>query len=103
MKVKNINGTSANTCKCGNWLEHWKRNGGKTPAAYCAELLCRNTQEVGAHVQVDGSTDRTWYIVPLCKEHNSKTGQSISLMEGTTLVPANVSETCGKALASYLR
>jgi len=96
MRVKNINGTSDNTCKCGSWLKHWKRFGGSVPYSYCAEITCNGSQEVGAHVQMDNSTDVNWYIIPLCNSHNAKTGGSFDLMVGTTLVSANVSQTCGK-------
>jgi hypothetical protein len=93
MKVNHINGTSGNTCKCGSWLRHWRKHGGSLPQSYCAEKSCMKTQEVGAHVQKD--SDSSWYIVPLCQGHNAQTGSSIELMDGTTLVRANVSLTCG--------
>ena len=54
------------------------------------------SSEVGAHVQKDSATDKSWYIVPLCKEHNARTGDSINIIEGINLVSANVSVTCGK-------
>lgn len=94
MKVKNINGTSENTCKCGSWLDHWKKFSGTT-AQYCAERSCTQKPEVGAHVQKDSASDSSWYIVPMCKGHNAK-AQSIELTDSTTLVSANVKETCGK-------
>ena len=94
MKVKNINGTSANVCKCGSWLEHWKRFGGGTVPSYCSASSCTQKPEVGAHVQKDTWTDSSWYIVPLCQGHNSQTGRSLEV--SATLVPANVSLTCGK-------
>jgi hypothetical protein len=52
--------------------------------------------EVGAHVQKDSATDKSWYIVPLCKAHNARKGDSINILEGIKLVSANVSETCDK-------
>jgi hypothetical protein len=54
------------------------------------------SSEVGAHVKKDSATDKSWYIVPLCKEHNARTGDSINIIEGINLVSANVSVTCGK-------
>ncbi|WP_027360729.1 hypothetical protein [Desulforegula conservatrix] len=96
MKVRNINGTSDNTCKCsGGWIKHWVNFGGKTLPLYCSEISCTETDLVGAHVQKDSSTDKNWYIVPLCKKHNAKT-DSLTIVDGTVLVSANVSETCGK-------
>ena len=96
MKVKNINGTSDNTCKCGSWLDHWKNFSGQSVPTYCPEEGCIQNPEVGAHVQKDSSADSSWYIVPLCKIHNGQTGQSIAISESVRLVSANVSSTCGK-------
>ena len=96
MKVININGTSQNTCKCGSWLAHWQKFSGQALSKWCSERNCIKAPEVGAHVQKDGSTDKGWYIVPFCDEHNKKTGASLDLMDSATLVSANVSETCGK-------
>jgi hypothetical protein len=96
MKVKNINGTSQNICSCGSWLDHWKNFSGKSLPAQCPEASCKETPEVGAHVQKDDSSDSNWYIIPLCKTHNNQTGKSLEVY--TTLVPANVSETCGKKI-----
>lgn len=96
MKVKNINGTSQNICKCGSWLEHWKKYSSQVLSAYCAETKCIQKPEVGAHVQKDSNTDTSWYIVPFCKTHNGVTGGSLNISENVILVSANVSETCGK-------
>jgi hypothetical protein len=51
---------------------------------------------LGAHVQKDRATDKSWYIVPLCNDHNSQTGESLDIMDSTMLVSANASQTCGK-------
>ena len=96
MKVKNINGTSTITCKCGSWLDHWKNFSGQLLSSFCSEVTCMQRAEVGAHVQKDSATDKSWYIVPLCKVHNAKTGDSIYIIDDIKLVSANVSETCGK-------
>lgn len=94
IKVKNINGTSDNTCKCGSWLSHWKRFGGGSLPTYCAESGCMKPPSVGAHVQKD-SSDRAWYIVPVCDKHNAK-ADAMTVTDGTTFVSANVKETCGR-------
>jgi hypothetical protein len=96
MKVKNINGTSDNACKCGSWLDHWKKFSGQTLPAYCPELTCTHKPDVGAHVQKDSSTDNSWYIVPLCNTHNGKKGESLTVGDTINLVSANVTSTCGK-------
>ena len=96
MKVKNINGTSANICRCGSWLDHWKNFSGQAVPTYCPELKCLEKPELGAHVQKDSSTDSNWCIVPLCKKHNGETGKSLEIGNSINLVPANVSETCSR-------
>ncbi len=96
MKVNNINGTSDSTCKCSSWLEHWKKFSGQALSTYCAEKACIKKPEVGAHVQKDSSTDKSWYIVPLCKDHNGETGRALTLVDSVALVSANVSLTCAK-------
>lgn len=96
MKVKNINGTSDNTCKCNSWFEHWKKFSGQSLPTNCPVVKCTQKPEVGAHVQKDSSTDNSWYIVLLCKTHNGETGKSLEISDSTKLASANVSETCGK-------
>ncbi|MGL4602374.1 MAG: hypothetical protein ACRCVE_13070 [Plesiomonas sp.] len=94
MKVRNINGTSSHQCHCGSWLAHWEKFS-KKKAGCCSEMFCQNQAEVGAHVQKEGILNQAWYIIPLCKHHNNQRGQSIDLYN-PILIPANVSETCGK-------
>ena len=96
MKVRNINGTSDNTCKCSSWLNHWEKFSGQAIPTYCPEKTCTQKPEVGAHVQKDSSTDNSWYIVPLCKKHNGETGKSLEISDSVKLASANVSNTCGK-------
>jgi hypothetical protein len=95
MKVRNINGTSDNSCKCGSWLEHWKKFSGQTLPAYCPASSCLKKPEVGAHVQKDSYSDDSWYIIPLCNDCNGKKGQSLEVSDSIKLVSANVSRTCG--------
>jgi len=96
MKVNNVNGTTGNVCKCGSWLEHWKKFSGQSVPSYCPEKSCTKKPEVGAHIQRDTSADKGWYIIPLCKDCNAKTGKSLDVSDNVKLVSANVSETCGK-------
>ena len=96
MKVRNINGTSDNTCKCGSWLGHWKNYSGQSLPPYCPEKQCLQKPEVGAHVQKDSSTDTGWYIVPLCRTHNGEIGKSLEFFGDIKLASANVAATCGK-------
>lgn len=95
MKVKNINGTSDNTCKCDSWLKHWETYSKQTTSK-CQAKDCDNTDVVGAHVQKGGnSTDKSWFIYPLCNKHNKHSGE-LEVNSSYELVSANVSETCGK-------
>lgn len=96
MKVKNINGTSDNACKCDNWLDHWKRFSGRQLPPFCPENTCSQKPEVGGHVQKDNPADNSWYIMPLCKMHNSKKGGDLDVSDNVKLVSANVKEMCGK-------
>lgn len=88
MEVKNISGTSNNTCNCESWLEHWERFGGQSISKYCSEKSCRNKPEIGAHVQKTSVLDKNWYIVPLCKECNKRI-LAFELVSSVKLVSAN--------------
>jgi hypothetical protein len=95
VKIKNINGTSDNTCKCGSWLDHWKKYTGQAVPTHCPESKCTQKPEVGAHVQKDSASDDAWYIIPLCKTHNAEKGKSLTVSDNVALASANVSKTCG--------
>jgi hypothetical protein len=99
-KITNINGTSEHSakCKCGSWKQHWLNyNGGQKLPTYCPESKCLKKTEdlVGAHVQKAGSTDRSWYIVPLCQEHN-QSKEDLTISDSINFAPANRSLTCEK-------
>jgi hypothetical protein len=94
MIVKNINGTSQNTCKCGSWLQHWKNFSNQQVPAYCPVVDCLERQLLGAHMQNDDPDDKRWFIVPLCSKHNAY-AYSLVINDYIKLVSANVSETCG--------
>jgi hypothetical protein len=95
VKLKNINGTSNNNCKCGSWIIHWEKFSGQT-TGYCQATGCNNKNPLGAHVQKGGgSADQCWYIYPLCDSHNKQSGE-LNVSDTYKLVSANVKETCGK-------
>ncbi len=48
MKIKNINGTSDNTCTCGSWLKHWEKLVSSPPQLY-AQLLLALTMIQSVH------------------------------------------------------
>lgn len=96
MKVRNINGTSDTTCKCGSWLKHWEKYSGQPKPTFCPAGTCIKTDIVGAHVQKGGgSTDQKWYIYPLCSAHNKHVGE-LDVSDNYKLVSANKKETCDR-------
>jgi hypothetical protein len=100
MLLKNVTGTSQESCSCDSWLDHWERFSGQT-ATFCGEKSCINKDLVGAHVRkVDGTTKV--YIFPLCSQHNKESG-ILTCVNTYKLVSADKSETCEKPTkASYL-
>jgi len=94
MRIKNINGTSQNKCRCGSWLDHWKNYSKQSVPIICPAYGCNGKDIVGAHVQKDSIYDNKWYIYPLCTSCNQK-GGTLDVSDLYKLVSANVSETCG--------
>lgn len=94
MKVKNLNGTTQNKCKCSSWLAHWGNYSGQT-ANRCVVVSCTNKHTVGGHVQKESTTDSAWYVIPICSDCNNKRGQTLEIHDSVRLVSANVSATCG--------
>ncbi len=95
MIVTNINGTSDNSCSCGSWLRHWlKFNTGRQSIPTICPACKNNRVEVGAHVQKSESTDKSWYIVPLCKACNGKSADTKLDIGKCSLASANKSLTC---------
>ena len=41
----------------------------------CGASGCSNSDLVGAHVQKANSSDKSWYITPLCKACNQRTDE----------------------------
>ena len=95
MRVRNLNGTSKNPdCPCGTWEKHWENYTGKR-FAICSEIECRKGADDGSHVQKVNSSDKSWYIIPLCKTHNGLHGQEIDILDNTILVPVTGRNKCG--------
>ncbi|MBD5416998.1 MAG: hypothetical protein HDR50_04930 [Desulfovibrio sp.] len=71
VKVKNLKGTSDNPppAGCSSWREFWEEKQ-VWPFETCSCKGCTRDAEHGAHVQKADSTDRKWYIVPLCAKCN---------------------------------
>ena len=84
-RVINVNGSGRYTKPSGysSWLEYWKAQTGQNPS-YCSAAGCFRHDLVGAHVQKAYSSDKTWYIVPLCSSCNQRTD---AFDVNATLVP----------------
>lgn len=73
-KVKNVLGSSRYAAPLGysSWLEYWEKQT-CIKKCICGASGCSNTDLVGAHVQKANSSDKKWYITPLCRRCNLKT------------------------------
>jgi hypothetical protein len=92
MKIKS-GANSQETCSCGSWLKHWEKFSGQS-TLYCQVIGCLNRDIGGAHVQLAGDDDNSWYIYPLCKTH-SKSSSELEVNDTFALVPADPKLTCG--------
>lgn len=75
-KVHNLRESGRN----GNWLAYWENATG-IEANRCHKLGCTQHATDGAHVQLDDSNDKRWYVVPLCHKCNCQFGEHF-LVEG---------------------
>lgn len=86
IKVKNLHGTSDN--KSEIWKSWWELNKGRK-FSICSNIACSKKAEVGGHVIKADSSDRSWYIVPLCKECNHTSNNEIMEVRLDDLVRHN--------------
>jgi hypothetical protein len=107
VKVKNLNGTGDNEdVICGSWLEHYRKQEDipVTQDLYCAVEGPTHIATHGGHVQKADPNDRSWYIVPLCDQHNvSWKGDTLNISDDVPLVPANIAETCDREKRAQLK
>lgn len=94
MIVKNLNKTSKKKCNCTSWFAHWKMYS-LQKIKTCVVVDCENIAEVGGHVQKNSKSD-DWYIIPICKPCNGKSGEQLEISDKIKLISANVSKTCGR-------
>lgn len=73
----------------GNWIRFWEEATG-LKARKCHRVGCSDSAEDGAHVQLVDSTDKKWYIVPLCHKCNCQFGATFWVTG--PLVPVNGGE-----------
>lgn len=93
-RIKNINGIEIDNCSCGNWLKHWNKHNNK-PAVFCSEISCTQMANLeGIHVQ-KVTDDSNWYIVPLCKEHHTRTGE-LEINDFIQFIDSNKTEICNQ-------
>ena len=84
-KVKNVVGSSRFPVPFGysSWLDYWEKQTGES-ATSCGTCGMFAAAEVGAHVQKADSTDKRYYITPLCRRCNQRTDE---FYVNTKLVP----------------
>ena len=77
----------------GNWIRYWEKATGKK-ASFCHKVGCLAKATDGAHVQLSNSSNRKWYIVPLCHKCNCQfgeeltvTGPLVSVSDPTDILP----------------
>jgi len=88
-KVRNIREGG----RLGNWIKYWEdATGLRAGSCHRVDCLTNHSDAIdGAHVQLVGSTDRRWYIVPLCHTCNCQFGEEFHVHG--PLVAANDSRT----------
>lgn len=74
-KVKNLKEGSRD----GNWLQYWEEATG-LKANLCKNLFCNEKATDGSHVQLANSTNRKWYIIPLCHRCNCHFGEELTVI-----------------------
>lgn len=85
--------TSAGSCDCGSWRDHWMKYSNLAWPGICSVQGCSSAPTLGGHVineQVTGEK-----IVPMCDTCNGLSG-SFNLKGGVRLISANTAETCEK-------
>lgn len=89
-RVKNVNGTDRFSAPTGynSWLEYWEKQTGQRKSI-CGASGCSNGDLVGAHVQKANSTDKSFYITPLCRSCNQRTDEFDVVWE-LVPVPSNL-------------
>src|ERR1700688_3765643 len=87
---------SGSNCSCVSALDHRNKFRAQPAAFLCPATMCVDRTEVGAHVQKEGDGGTTTYIIPVCKNHASQIGQTITVNDYIPLVSTDVAETCAK-------
>jgi hypothetical protein len=91
MRVRNLNGVSAGAGDGVSWLARWEKFSGQN-AFMCFAEGCINRPSAGGRVLRDSLTDRNWYVIPLCKECNEKSGKDLEIWDPANLVSVHAIE-----------
>jgi hypothetical protein len=85
--VHNLNNTGNKNPPAGysSWRLWWQTQTGKM-FCLCSRVGCNNFADVGAHVQKEGSADKSWYIVPLCTACNNISSKEAFLVDAENMV-----------------
>lgn len=85
--VHNLNKTADRKPPAGytTWIKWWETQTGRRFYS-CSRVGCNNFADVGAHVQQEGSADKSWYIVPLCTACNNISSKEAFLVDAENMV-----------------
>jgi hypothetical protein len=89
----NLNGTTGKKCPCGTWLNHWK-NYSNQEVGKCSAYGCINEADRGGHVQRKDIDDMSWYIIPICLDHNNQFGKEYLVYDDTIFIPVTDTSRC---------
>jgi hypothetical protein len=95
VRVKNVEEYEQNGCRCGTWLDHWKKFS-YVKIQKCVVVGCSNIDLAGCPVIRSNPEDNNIYIIPLCKEH-SQSKEELKILPSCPFVSANLKITCGDA------
>lgn len=100
-KIKTIKDPENKTCRCGNWLNHYK-NFGPRIVRLCVVKECTGHELTGAKVQKQDSEDEKIYIIPLCTTH-AESKDELEIYDSIPFVSSDTKKTCGTAGMKYLK
>jgi hypothetical protein len=93
MKVKNLKGSETGDASASR-LAAWERLSGQN-AFMCFATGCIKRPSSGGRVQKDSATDKSWYLIPLCDECSSKSGQDLDIWDAAPFIPVHAFAAAG--------
>jgi hypothetical protein len=100
-KIKIINDPETKLCRCGSWLNHYKKFGANI-VRLCVVKECTGHELTGVKVQKQDSEDVKIYIIPLCTTH-AESKDELEIYDSIPLVSSDTKKTCGTSGMSYLK